>query len=118
LNNDEQRVLMTAIFGVAGVDDTIEIYAVNNARENTLHGWFQEYSGFLVLSNHPPCMIAIDYETLSDEIIAGLRDKGHAVVVMPPRPIPCTKRSGRTAKEVCQLAVGLAEAYRAHTPLH
>lgn len=97
------------VLGVAGSETAVELYGVNVAREVTVHGWFQQSESFMVLANRPLCLIAVDAGALPCEFVDELRRLGHEVVIMP---VP---RSGgrasyrRTARDVCQLAVGLAD---------
>ncbi|MEQ1696223.1 MAG: hypothetical protein ABL901_10340 [Hyphomicrobiaceae bacterium] len=100
---------MVCVLGVAGVRGAVELYAVNGSREVTMHGWFVQDAGFSVLSDRPPCLVAIDAGALPDEMIRHLRDRGHTVVVMPTIGRPSRSNYRRTAKDVCQLALGLAD---------
>ena len=110
---------MICVLGVAGVKGSIELYGVNCARKVTIHGWFAQGMGLSVLSERPPCLIAVDTGALPPETIAALQDKGHRVVVMPgaaPASIDRTPTeealrtaNRRTAKEICNLAIRLAE---------
>lgn len=101
---------MICVLGVAGVQGAIELYGVNGSREVTMHGWFAQPTGYSVLSERPPCLIAVDNDTLSDDMIASLRSCGHSVVVMPSTGLPSQSKYRRTAKDVCQLAMGLASS--------
>jgi hypothetical protein len=107
---------MVCVLGVAGVQGAVELYAVNAAREVTMHGWFVQNTGFSVLSDRPNCLIAVDAGVLPDEMIAVLRDRGHSVVVMPSTGLPSQSNYRRTARDVCQLAMGLAGSYSGSAP--
>ena len=102
---------MICVLGVAGVQGAVEVYGVNSAREVTMHGWFVQNAGFAVLNERPSCLIAIDAGVLPDDMISELRDKGHSVVVMPATVLPSETKYRRSAKDVCQLAMGLAGSY-------
>ena len=113
---------MICVLGVAGAKGSIELYGVNTARKVTMHGWFAQSMGFSVLSDRPPCLIAVDSDALSADIIAALQANGHSVVVMPAVGSASrqTAESGpakyrRSAKDVCHLAMGLAESIP-HSP--
>ena len=106
------------VLGVAGVQGAIEVYAVNSAREVTMHGWFVQDAGFAVLSRRPNCLIAIDAGTLPDDMILALRQQGHCVVVVPTTGLPRQSHYRRTARDVCQLAMGLAGSYPAPAHRH
>lgn len=101
---------MVCVLGVAGVRGAVELYAVNGSREVTMHGWFVQQAGFSVLSDRPPCLVAVDTGSLSDEMIRLLRDRGHTVVVMPSSSRSSRTSYRRSAKDVCQLALGLADS--------
>ena len=99
---------MISIVGIAGRQGVVELYGVNGAREVTMHGWFGQPAAFSMLSERPPCLIAVDASALSPDMVALLRDKGHAVVVMPSQRAKCKAKGRRSAKDVCRLALGLA----------
>jgi hypothetical protein len=107
LQNTERN--MVCVLGVAGVRGAVELYAVNSSREVTMHGWFVQHAGFSVLNDRPPCLVAVDAGALPEEMIVHLRDQGHTVVVMPTVGRPSRSSYRRTAKDVCQLAMGLAD---------
>jgi hypothetical protein len=100
---------MVCVLGVAGVRGAVELYAVNGAREVTMHGWFVQDAGFSVLNDRPPSLVAVDAGALPDDMIRHLRDRGHTVVVMPTVGRPSRSNYRRSAKDVCQLALGLAD---------
>ena len=102
---------MICVLGVASVQGAIELYGVNASREVTMHGWFTQPTGYSVLSDRPPCLIAVDNDTLTSDMITCLRSRGHSVVVMPSSVLPSQVKYRRSAKDVCQLAMGLAESY-------
>ncbi len=102
---------MVCVLGVAGIRGAVELYAVNGSREVTMHGWFVQSAGFLVLNDRPPCLVAVDAGSLPDDMIRHLRDRGHTVVVMPTVGRPSRSSFRRTAKDVCQLALGLADSF-------
>jgi hypothetical protein len=104
---------MICVLGVAGVQGAIELYGVNASREVTMHGWFAQPTGYSVLSDRPPCLIAVDNDTLSSDMITCLRSRGHSVVVMPSAGLPSQSKYRRSAKDVCHLAMGLAQSYNA-----
>ena len=116
LNSTETS--MICVLGVAGARGSIELYGVNTARKVTMHGWFAQSMGFSVLSDRPPCLIAVDSDALPADFIAALQANGHSVVVMPAAGSvpsaqtvqPSTAKYRRSAKEVCHLAMGLAES--------
>ena len=72
-------------------------------------------AGLAVLSERPPCFVAVDAGSLPDAMIKHLRDLGHTVVVMPHAARTSRSNYRRTAKDVCQLALGLAESYSSST---
>jgi hypothetical protein len=100
---------MIYVLGVAGGRGAIELYGVNGSWEVTMHGWFNKLTGYSVLSSRPPCLIAADNDTLSSDMIDTLRERGHSVVIMPSSGLPSQSRYKRSAKDVCQLAMGLAD---------
>jgi hypothetical protein len=102
---------LICVFGVAGADHAVEVYGVNASREVTMHGWFRQSIGVCVLAQRPACLIAVDSESLSDELIGELRRSGHSVIVMPTTGLPSQSSYKRSAKDVCQLAIGLAGSY-------
>lgn len=106
---------MVCVLGVVGVKGAVELYAVNGSREVTMHGWFVQQAGLAVLSERPPCFVAVDAGSLPDAMIKHLRDLGHTVVVMPHAARTSRSNYRRTAKDVCQLALGLAESYSSST---
>ena len=101
---------MICVLGVASVQGAMELYGINASREVTMHGWFSQPAGYSVLSDRPPCLIAVDNDTLTSDMITGLRSQGHSVVVMPSPVLPRHVKYRRSAKDVCQLAIGLAES--------
>lgn len=114
---------MICVLGVAGVRGSIELYGVNTARKVTMHGWFAQSLSLSVLGDRPPCLIAVDADALSADFIAALQAQGHSVVVMPatgaaPDQTATKGQAGndtyrRSAKDVCHLAIGLAEGIHA-----
>lgn len=104
---------MVCVLGVVGVKGAVELYAVNGSREVTMHGWFVQQAGLTVLSERPPCLVAVDAGALPDAMIKHLRDRGHTVIVMPTAGRPNRSNYRRTAKDVCQLAMGLADSCQA-----
>ena len=106
---------MVCVLGVTGAQGAVELYAVNPSREVTMHGWFAQMTGFSVLSERLPCLVAVDSDALSDDMIAALRIKGHHVVVMPTVNRSAQSKYRRTAKDVCQFAMGLADVHSTQT---
>jgi hypothetical protein len=104
----ETETNMVCVLGVASVKGAVELYAVNTSREVTMHGWFDRNAGFALLSDRPPCLIAVDADCISSDMIAALRLMGHAVVVMPTTGKSNRSKFRRSAKDVCQLAMGFA----------
>lgn len=97
---------MISILGVAGTPAAVELYGLNAAREVTMHGWFDQPAVFSMLSQRPPCLIAIDAGALSSDVVALLLERGHAVVIVPA--LAPKSRKKRSAKDVCRSVLGLA----------
>lgn len=97
------------VLGVAGRESAVELYGVNDAREVTVHGWFQLDESFLVLADRPRCLIAIDAGALPTEFIGELLRLGHSVVIMPNGRRGDRPAFRRTARDICHLAAGMAD---------
>ncbi len=108
MTKSDETALTMCVLGVAGSNDIIELYGINRGSAVVVHGWFQQSTGFAVLAGRSPCLIAVDALSLPDECVSELRRRGHTVIILPPTVTRSRSAYRRTAKDMCQLAMGLA----------
>ena len=73
----------TNSMGMAVFDNVVELYGVDGAGTMTLHGWFPHATGISLLSNLPPCLIAVDGQAMPAALADSLQGMGHSAYVVP-----------------------------------
>jgi hypothetical protein len=97
--------------GVSVAGQMIEVCAMAPLGNVVLHGWFPKSVALAMLTNRPPCHIAIAGEPLSREVMAGFQARGHAAIVMSKLGMARTPKSGRVAADICRVALRLSETF-------
>lgn len=89
--------------GMAVFEEFVELYSVDDAGAMTLHGWFPHAAGISILSNLPPCLIALDGQDVPDALADSLEGMGHAAFVVAP-PI-AARENTRSAEDLWRIAM-------------
>ncbi len=91
--------------GVRAVKNILEIHAVNSRSEVVLQGWFSREVGLALIGNRPASVIAVDSETVTDDLVSELEDLGHSTVVVPSME----GISSQSARALCSAGLSLSD---------
>ncbi len=75
-----------------------------------MRGWFPKAAALRIMSDRPPCHIAISGDPLPSDVIAGMQAQGHSAIIMSRAGTQRTTRSGQHAEDICRVALGYAAA--------
>ena len=101
----------TKSMGMAVFEEFVELYSVDDAGAMTLHGWFPHATGISLLSNLPPCLIAVDGQDIPDALADSLEGMGHSAFVVPA-PI-VDQETARSAEDLWRIAMnGVTQSVR------
>lgn len=70
--------------GMAIVDDLAEFYGVNDDGEVVFQGWFPQETAVSLLCSRPPCVIAVDGQSIPEAFAKSLEGMGYLPIVVPP----------------------------------